>query len=86
MKVTIYSTTWCPSCVSAKRLLDDKQIPYEEINIEKQNMSRDDLAKITGGHTIPQIVINGKTIGGFDNLIMLNQNGDLDKMVSNENR
>ena len=86
MKVTIYSTTFCPSCVSAKRLLNEKQIPYEEINIEKQNMSRDDLAKITGGHTVPQIVINGKTIGGFDNLIMLNQNGDLDKMVSNENR
>ena len=86
MKVTIYSTTWCPSCVSAKRLLDEKQIAYEEINIEKENMSRDDLSKITGGHTVPQIVINGKTIGGFDNLIMLNQNGDLDKMVSNDNR
>ena len=85
MKITIYSTTWCPSCVSAKRLLDERGIPYNEINIEKENMSRDNLAKITGGSTVPQIIINEKTIGGFDSLLSLSQSGELDKMIVNEN-
>ena len=84
MNITIYSTTSCPSCVSAKKLLDSKGIPYEEINIEAKNMSRESLAEITGGYTVPQIVINEKSIGGFDSLVILNQNGELDKMVSDE--
>ena len=78
MKVTIYSTTWCPSCISAKRLLNSKGITYNEINIEEENISREKLTEMTGGSTVPQIVINKKCIGGFDNLMMLNQNGDLD--------
>ena len=85
MKITIYSTTWCPSCISAKKLLDTKNLSYKEINIEEKNMSRENLREITGGHTVPQIVINEKTIGGFDKLLMLNQSGELDKMISNEN-
>ena len=85
MKITIYSTTWCPSCVSAKKLLDEIGLPYNEINIEKENISRDNLVKITGGSTVPQIVINEKTIGGFDNLLTLSQSGKLDKMIANEN-
>tara|TARA_B100000579_G_C22030743_1_gene488074 strand:- start:61 stop:252 length:192 start_codon:yes stop_codon:yes gene_type:complete len=62
-------------------LLDDKGLAYEEINIEKENISREQLAEITGGHTVPQIVIKGKSIGGFDKLMTLNQTGELDKMV-----
>ncbi len=42
-------------------------------------MSRDDLVKITGGRTVPQIVIEGAPIGGFDALMKLNQNGKLDQ-------
>ena len=85
MKITIYSTTWCPSCVSAKKLLDEIGLPYNEINIENENISRDNLVKITGGSTVPQIVINEKTIGGFDSLLTLSQSGELDKMIANEN-
>ena len=59
--IKIYSTGWCSSCVQAKKLLDEKKINYKEINIEDQNMSRDDLKKITGGSTVPQIIINGKS-------------------------
>ena len=78
MKVTIYSTTWCPSCVSAKRLLDDRGIAYNEVNIEEENISREQLAEITGGRTVPQIVINEKCVGGFNDLMILSQNGELD--------
>ncbi len=82
MSVKIYSTSWCPYCRNAKSLLDDKGISYEEINIEEKGLSREQLAKITGGMSVPQIVINGESIGGYDNLWALNQNGELDKKLN----
>lgn len=78
--IKIYSTNWWPSCIAAKQLLDSKGLLYEEINIEEINMSREDLAKITGGMTVPQIVIGDVSIGGFDKLMMLNQSGKLDDL------
>ena len=79
--VIIYSTSWCPSCVSAKRLLDSKEIKYEEINIEEVDISREELIKIAGAATVPQIMINETPIGGFGNLLELEQNGELNKML-----
>ena len=74
--VIIYSTSWCPSCVSAKRLLESKKIDYKEINIEEENISREKLAEIAGAATVPQIMINNQSIGGFDNLLKLEQTGE----------
>tara|TARA_Y100001968_G_scaffold332607_1_gene391451 strand:+ start:3702 stop:3902 length:201 start_codon:yes stop_codon:yes gene_type:complete len=65
----------------AKKLLNQKNIEYEEIDIEKIGMSRDELNELTGGSTVPQIIIDGKSIGGFDNLVKLNSNGTLDKLI-----
>ncbi|MAV59037.1 MAG: glutaredoxin [Candidatus Marinimicrobia bacterium] len=79
--IKIYSTNWCPSCIWAKKLLDNINIQYEEINIEEINMSRKDLQSLTGGSTVPQIVINGKSIGGYDDLLKLNNNGKLEKLI-----
>ena len=58
-------------------MLDDKGLSYEEINIEEAGITREDLAELTGGHTVPQIVINDEIIGGFDKLLRLNQEGKL---------
>ena len=80
--IKIYSTSWCQPCAMAKKLLDSKNLEYEEINIEKNNISREDLHQLTGGRTVPQIIINGKSIGGFDDLILLNTNGKLDNLIS----
>ena len=63
--------------MAAKKLLDDKGLSYEEINIEEADMSREELFKSTGGYTVPQIVINDEAIGGFDQLLKLNQEGKL---------
>lgn len=79
--VIIYSTTWCPSCVSAKRLLESKDIEYKEINIEEENISREKLVAIAGAATVPQIIIDKKSIGGFDSLLNLEQTGELNKML-----
>ncbi len=80
--IKIYSTTWCPSCRFAKSLFETKNIEYEEINIEEVGISRLKLKEITGGHTVPQIVINGTSIGGYDQLIMLEQMNKLDELIS----
>ena len=56
---------------------------YENIDIEKENISRDDLAKITGGYTVPQIIINNNSVGGFNELLQLNQSGKLKELLVN---
>ena len=64
-KIIIYSADWCSSCVASKRYLESKNIPYEEINIDAQGISRTRLVELTGRLAIPSILVNGKVIGGF---------------------
>ena len=75
--VKIYSTSWCPSCIYAKRLLVDRGLEFEEVNIEEKGWSRDDLFELTGGRTVPQIIIYEKPIGGYDDLLKLDSIGEL---------
>ena len=63
--VTVYSTTWCPWCDRAKALLNARGIAFEAINIDDQPDFRQKLMDLTGGYTVPQIVIGEKPIGGF---------------------
>ena len=57
---------------------------YENIDIEEQGLSRDDLAKITGGHTVPQIIINDEAIGGFNEFLQLNSSGKLKELLKDD--
>ena len=57
---------------------------YENIDIEERGLNRDDLVKITGGHTVPQIIINDKAIGGFNELLQLNNSGKLKELLKND--
>ena len=75
--VKIYSTSWCPSCIYANRLLSEQGLEFEEINIEEKGWSRDDLFELTGGRTVPQIIIDEKPIGGYDDLLKLDSIGEL---------
>ena len=77
MNVKVYTTHWCPYCPNAKRFLNEKNIEFEEINIEKEGMNREDLEKITGGRTVPQIVIDDTPIGGYKDIIALDSEGKL---------
>jgi len=79
--IKIYSTSWCPPCAAAKRMLTDMGQTFEDIDIEKEGISREKLSDITGGSTVPQIIINGKPIGGFDSLMRLNQDGTLKELL-----
>ena len=81
MNIIIYSTGWCVPCKNAKKLLDDKKVTYKEIDIEQNEITRDDLFDITGGRTVPQILINDTVIGGYRELFYLNQSGELDQLL-----
>ena len=80
--VKIYTTNWCPSCTSAKKLLESLNIQYKEINIEESNLSREQLVDLTGGYTVPQIIINSNYIGGYDKLLYLHQNNKLEELLN----
>ena len=70
-KIILYSADWCGSCQTAKRFLESKNIPYEEINIDAQGISRTRLIELTGRLSIPTISVNGKVIGGYAELQQL---------------
>ena len=75
--IKIYSTSWCSPCRNAKRLLDERGLSYKEIDIEQNSMSRESLFELTGGRSVPQIVIDEKPVGGYNELLNLNRAGEL---------
>ena len=82
--IKIYSSNWCSYCNAAKNLLKELNISFEEINIEENNISREDLLKLSGGYTVPQICINEKFIGGYTELQNLYQNGKLLEIINDK--
>jgi glutaredoxin 3 len=80
--VTVYTTDQCSRCVSAKMLLTRREISYEEINLAKDPDGRARLAEQTGMITFPQIVIDGETIGGFDDLLAADRAGRLSQLLA----
>lgn len=76
-KIIIYSTAWCGPCKYAKQLLNEKGLGFEEIDIEKEGISRAELYEITGGRTVPQIIIDSVNIGGYSDLQELERMGNL---------
>ena len=75
--IKIYTTNWCSYCKMAKRYFDEQEMSYEEINIEEKGMSREELQKVTGGMSVPQIIIDDEVIGGYDNLMEMASAGEL---------
>ncbi|HIA86840.1 MAG TPA: glutaredoxin [Candidatus Marinimicrobia bacterium] len=61
----------------AKRFLAEIGVEYSEVNIEEEGMSRKDLQALTGGSTVPQIIVNEKPIGGYESMMALVQSGEL---------
>ena len=75
----MYTTAWCGYCVRAKALLDGKGIEYEEINLDDDPHFRQKLLELTGGWTVPQILLDGEPIGGYTELWRLDKSGRLDE-------
>ena len=67
-KIIIYTTETCPYCVRAKTLLQEKGLAYEEIRVDLDERKREKMVAQTGRRTVPQIFIDEKHIGGYDDL------------------
>ncbi|WP_437732863.1 glutaredoxin 3 [Sorangium sp. So ce1335] len=81
-EVTIYVTDYCGYCTMAKRLLSQKQVRFTQINVEDRDDLRAWLVKASGQRTVPQIFINGNSIGGFSELSALEKQGELDTRLA----
>jgi glutaredoxin 3 len=78
----MYSTEWCGYCVRAKTLLEGKGLEYEELLLEEGPDFRQRLFDLTGGWTVPQILIDGEPIGGYTELWRLDRSGELDEQLA----
>jgi len=82
--IRMYCTRVCPYCVRAEQLLAKKGIgadAIEKIRIDEHPEQRDEMTRITGRRTVPQIFIGNRHVGGFDDLAELDVTGDLDELL-----
>src|SRR2546423_3796066 len=80
-RIQMYTTRWCGYCVRAKALLDSRGLPYEEISLDDDPAFRQRLEELTGGWTVPQILIDGEPIGGYTQLLRLDPEGGLQELL-----
>lgn len=81
-RVTVYSTGTCPLCQKAKTLLRKWNVPYDEVRIDLDRAALRGFSRVTNGaRTVPQIVVDGRCIGGFTELTELHREGGLDDLV-----
>ena len=80
--ITVYTTDHCPYCSSAKTLLKKRKLTYQEINLARDPDGRAELSALTGMYTFPQIVVDGETLGGFQELQDADRAGTLKQLLA----
>ena len=83
-KVTVYTTSYCPYCARAKRLLQKKGVAFEEIDAEGDDKLRAWLVEKSGQMTVPQIFVGERSLGGFSDIDALDRQGQLDPILRGE--
>ncbi len=84
--VEIYTWQFCPFCIRAKALLNQKGVKFKEYSIDGDNDAREKMSERTGGlRTVPQIFVNGKSIGGCDELYELERTNELNVLLGLKN-
>ena len=82
-RVEIYTKFLCPYCARAKRLLEEKGVEYEETEVSMGGEKKAEMVQRAGGRTtVPQIFIDGRHVGGSDDLAALDREGKLDPLLS----
>lgn len=80
-KVVIYTTNYCPFCTRVKALLRSKNVDFEEIDVTHDEGLQEEVKRLSGRRTVPQIFIDGKAVGGFDDIKELDTLGQLDRLL-----
>ena len=81
-KVEVYSSMHCPYCVMAKQLLDRKGVAYTEIRVDLDPAKRQEMMTKSRQRTVPQIFINNEAIGGYTDLVAINNSKKLDSLLA----
>ncbi|MDP9162959.1 MAG: glutaredoxin 3 [Pseudomonadota bacterium] len=82
-KVEIYLKTSCPYCLRARQLLDSKGVAHEDFVVDMGGPKKQEMVQRAGGRTtVPQIFIDGRHIGGCDDLMALDRQGKLDALLA----
>jgi glutaredoxin 3 len=82
-RVEIYTKFGCPYCARAKQLLGEKGVQYQEFEINSEPGKRDEMMeRASGRHTVPQVFIDGRHVGGSDDLADLERKGELDGLLA----
>ena len=81
-RVEIYTTRWCGYCTRAKALLKSKGVEFQEVVLDGDPAFRRRLFELTGGWTVPQIVIDDQPVGGYAELYRLEREGRLDERLA----
>jgi glutaredoxin 3 len=82
-KVEIYLKTGCPYCLRARQLLDSKGVAHEDFVVDMGGPKKQEMVQRAGGRTtVPQIFIDGRHIGGCDDLMALDRQGKLDALLA----
>jgi glutaredoxin 3 len=81
VRVEMYRTRYCPYCTMAARVLDQRGVPFTEIDVSGDYERRRWLAQATGRRTVPQIFIDGRSIGGYEELAALARRGELERLL-----
>jgi glutaredoxin 3 len=79
--VTVYVADWCPYCSRAKNLLAQKNVAFNEINVDDEPKFREEMIARSNRRTVPQIFIGEKHVGGCDDLFALEESGELDRLI-----
>ena len=83
MKIDIYTSPLCGFCTVAKNLLIKKGVDFNEYDVLKDpSLKSSMVVRANGSKTVPQIFINHQHIGGWEQLLGLDQNGQLDEILS----
>jgi glutaredoxin 3 len=80
-RVVMYATRYCPYCMSARSLLDEKGVEFQEIRVDNDWEKRREMEVKSRRRTVPQIFIGGRHVGGYDELRALDLAGQLDPLL-----
>lgn len=83
-EVVVYTAAFCGYCAGAKSLLEKKGVDYREIRIDKEAGKREEMELRSQRNTVPQIFIGDQHVGGFDELVELDMDDELDPMLGLE--
>lgn len=81
VRVVMYGTPHCSYCMAARMLLKKKGVEFDEISVSGDAAMREQMEKLSGKRSVPQIFVGDQPVGGFDELYTLDQDGRLDELL-----